>query len=45
LGADSLDTVELILTLEEEFQIAIPDEEAQTIQTVGQIVDFIKNHS
>jgi acyl carrier protein len=45
LGADSLDTVELILTLEEEFEIAIPDEEAQNIQTVGQIVDFLKSHA
>jgi acyl carrier protein len=44
LGADSLDTVELILTLEEEFELAIPDEEAEKIQTVGQIVDFVKSH-
>ena len=44
LGADSLDTVELVMALEEEFDIEIPDEEAEKIQTVGQAVDYIKAH-
>ena len=44
LGADSLDTVELVMALEEEFDIEIPDEEAEKIQTVQQAVDYIKNH-
>ena len=44
LGADSLDTVELVMALEEEFDIEIPDEEAEKIQTVGQAVDYVKNH-
>ena len=44
LGADSLDTVELVMALEEEFDIEIPDEEAEKIQTVGQAVDYINNH-
>ena len=42
LGADSLDTVELVMELEEEFDINIPDDAAEKIQTVGQAVDFIK---
>lgn len=41
LGADSLDTVELVMELEEEFDINIPDEEAEKIQTVGQAIEFI----
>ncbi|MFK8103878.1 MAG: acyl carrier protein [Saprospiraceae bacterium] len=41
LGADSLDTVELIMEFEKEFEIAIPDEQAENIQTVGQAVKFI----
>ena len=46
LGADSLDTVELVMELEEEFEINIPDEAAEKIQTVGQAVEFIeKNQS
>ncbi|MBD3271781.1 MAG: acyl carrier protein [Elusimicrobia bacterium] len=45
LGADSLDTVELVMALEEEFNIEIPDEEAEKIQTVGQAIDYIKAHS
>jgi acyl carrier protein len=42
LGADSLDTVELVMELEEEFDIDIPDDAAEKIQTVGQAIDFIK---
>ena len=41
LGADSLDTVELIMQFEEEFNIEIPDEDAETIVTVGKAVDYI----
>lgn len=44
LGADSLDTVELVMALEEEFDIEIPDAEAEKIQTVGQAIDYIKAH-
>ena len=43
LNADSLDTVELVMELEDEFETSIPDEEAEKIQTVGQAVDFIKH--
>ncbi len=42
LGADSLDTVELVMELEEEFDIQIPDDAAEKIQTVGQAIDFIE---
>ncbi|MBC8346624.1 MAG: acyl carrier protein [Candidatus Marinimicrobia bacterium] len=42
LGADSLDTVELIMQLEEEFGIEIPDEDAETITTVQKAVDYIE---
>jgi acyl carrier protein len=42
LGADSLDTVELVMELEEEFDINIPDDAAEKIQTVGQAIDFIE---
>lgn len=45
LGADSLDTVELVMALEEEFDIEIPDEEAEKLQTVGQAVEYIKAHT
>lgn len=45
LGADSLDIVELIMALEEEFDIEIPDEEAEKIQSVGDVVDYIKEHA
>ncbi len=45
LGADSLDTVELIMALEEEFDMEIPDEQAEKIQTVGQAVDYIGVHA
>ncbi|KPL00596.1 MAG: acyl carrier protein [candidate division Zixibacteria bacterium SM23_73_3] len=44
LGADSLDTVELVMALEEEFKLEIPDEEAEKITTVGQAIDYIENH-
>ncbi len=42
LGADSLDTVELIMEFEKEFDISIPDEQAENIQTVGQAVDYLE---
>ena len=42
LGADSLDVVDLVMSLEEEFNIEIPDEEVENIKTVGDIVKFIK---
>ncbi|MEE8612770.1 MAG: acyl carrier protein [Nitrospirales bacterium] len=42
LGADSLDTVELVMALEEEFDIEIPDEEAEKMQKVSQVIDYIK---
>ena len=45
LGADSLDLVELIMAMEEEFQTEIPDEEAEKIRTVGDAVEYIKSHS
>ncbi len=45
LGADSLDTVELVMALEEEFETEIPDEEAEKITTVQQAVDYIKAHA
>ena len=45
LGADSLDTVELVMEFEEEFDITIPDEEAEKIQTVGQAIAYIEEHS
>jgi acyl carrier protein len=44
LGADSLDTVELVMALEEEFECEIPDEEAEKITTVQQAVDYINNN-
>lgn len=44
LGADSLDTVELVMAFEEEFGIEIPDEEAEKIQSVGQAVEYITAH-
>jgi acyl carrier protein len=43
IGADSLDIVELVMELEEEFDIQIPDDQAEKIKTVGQAVDYIKN--
>jgi acyl carrier protein len=45
LGADSLDTVELIMEFERTFDISIPDEEAEKIQTVGQAVDYLESQS
>ena len=45
LGADSLDTVELVMALEEEFEIDIPDEEAEKIVNVKDAVDYIKSHA
>jgi acyl carrier protein len=43
LGADSLDTVELVMEFEDEFEISIPDEDAEKIQTVGAAVEYITN--
>ncbi len=45
LGADSLDTVELIMELEKEFNIAIPDDQAEKIGTVGDAITYIENNS
>ena len=45
LGADSLDTVELVMALEEEFETEIPDEEAEKITTVQQAVDYVNANS
>ena len=45
LNADSLDTVELVMEFEDEFELSIPDEVAEKIQTVGQAVDHIKENS
>ena len=44
LGADSLDIVELIMALEEEFDIEIPDADAEKVVTVGDVVEYIKDH-
>ena len=43
LGADSLDVVDLVMSLEEEFDVEIPDEEVENIRTVGDIVKYIEN--
>jgi acyl carrier protein len=45
LGADSLDTVELVMALEEEFGTEIPDEDAEKITTVQQAIDYIRSHT
>jgi len=44
LNADSLDTVELVMEFEDEFETSIPDEEAEKIQTVGQAIEYIKDN-
>ena len=44
LGADSLDIVELVMAMEEEFEVEIPDEEAENIKTVGDAVNYVNNH-
>jgi acyl carrier protein len=44
LGADSLDTVELVMALEEEFETEIPDEDAEKITTVKQAIDYVNQH-
>jgi acyl carrier protein len=44
LGADSLDTVELIMEFEKEFNLSIPDEEAEKIETVGNAISYIESH-
>ena len=44
LNADSLDTVELVMEFEDEFEMSIPDEEAEKIKTVGQAIDYIMEH-
>jgi acyl carrier protein len=43
LGADSLDIVELVMAFEEEFNVEVPDEEAEKLQTVQQVIDYIKD--
>ena len=45
LGADSLDTVELVMAFEEEFKVEIPDDAAENIQTVGDAIEFIKKNT
>ncbi len=45
LGADSLDTVELVMQLEDEFNLEIPDEEAEKLTTVGSVVEYIESHT
>ena len=45
LGADSLDTVELVMAFEEEFGIDVPDEEAETLQSVGDVVRYVEDHA
>ena len=44
LNADSLDTVELVMELEDEFDLTIPDEEAEKLRTVGEAIDYIQKH-
>ena len=44
LGADSLDSVELIMSIEQKFEITIPEEETENIKTVGDIIDYVMNH-
>ncbi len=45
LGADSLDTVELVMSLEEEFECEIPDDDAEKITTVQQAIDYVNKHA
>ncbi len=45
LGADSLDTVELIMEFEKEFNVSIPDDQAENIQTVGQAISYLEAHA
>lgn len=45
LGADSLDVVDLLMSIEDEFEIEIPDSEVENIKTVGAIVEYIESHS
>ncbi|CAM3725171.1 acyl carrier protein [Corallococcus sp. ZKHCc1 1396] len=44
LGADSLDIVELVMAMEEEFEVEIPDDEAENIKTVGDAINYVKTH-
>ena len=44
LGADSLDIVELVMAMEEEFEVEIPDEEAENIKTVGDAINYVTSH-
>lgn len=44
LGADSLDVVDLLMSIEDEFEIEIPDEEVENIKTVGELVKYIEDH-
>ncbi len=45
LGADSLDLVDLLMSIEDEFGVEIPDEEVENIHTIGEVVDYISKHS
>lgn len=45
LGADSLDVVDLLMSIEDEFEVDIPDEEVENIKTVGALVEYIESHS
>ena len=45
LGADSLDVVALLMTIEDDFEVEIPDEEVENIKTVGALVEYIESHS
>jgi len=45
LGADSLDTVELMMDIEDEFDLSIPEEEAQKIQTIGDAINYVAGHA
>ena len=45
LGADSLDVVELMMDMEDEFELSIPEEEAQKLKTIGSVIDYVCEHS